>query len=102
MISVTPTRRPAWSPATAPVVVYGTSWCAASQMVRRHLQRLGLPYGFVDLETDPVAASQVAWLSGGYVSHPTVSVGGSVLVEPSIAELDRALERAGLLRGRWW
>jgi hypothetical protein len=34
----------------APVVVYGTSWCAASQMVRRYLDRLGIPYVYRDLE----------------------------------------------------
>jgi mycoredoxin len=89
------------APAAAPVVVYGTRWCAASQMVRRHLDRLGMPYRYVDLELDPGAARRVAWLSGGYVSHPTVSVGGAVLVEPSIAELDRALMRAGRVTG-WW
>jgi mycoredoxin len=82
---------------TAPVTVYGTRWCAASQMVRRHLDRLGVPYRYVDLEVDPAAAAQVRWLTGGYLSHPTVSVAGEVLVEPSMAELDWALERAGLI-----
>jgi mycoredoxin len=81
----------------APVTVYGTRWCAHSQMVRRHLDRLGVPYRYVDLEADPRAAAQVRWLTGGYVSHPTVSVAGEVLVEPSIEELDWALERAGLI-----
>src|SRR5437016_11453948 len=38
----------AFSPAAAPVVVYGTSWCAATQMIRRHLDRLGIPYRYVD------------------------------------------------------
>ncbi|OLD50482.1 MAG: hypothetical protein AUI42_03075 [Actinobacteria bacterium 13_1_40CM_2_65_8] len=71
---------------TAPVTVYGTRWCAMSQMVRRHLDRLGIPYRYIDLEADPAAASQVRWLTGGYLSHPTVVL------------LDWALERAGLLR----
>jgi len=83
---------------TAPVTVYGTRWCAMSQMVRRHLDRLGIPYRYIDLEADPAAASQVRWLTGGYLSHPTVVLGGEVLVEPTINELDWALERAGLLR----
>ncbi len=83
------------APTVAPVVVYGTSWCAASQMVRRHLDRLGIPYRYVDLEYDPSAASQVAWLTGGYVSHPTVTVAGEVLVEPTLNELEWALARAG-------
>ena len=91
--SVTPSRRAR----TAPVTVYGTRWCAMSQMVRRHLDRLGIPYRYVDLETDPEAAAQVRWLTGGYLSHPTVSVAGEVLVEPNLAELDWALERAGLI-----
>ena len=91
--SVTRSRRPR----TAAVTVYGTRWCAMSQMVRRHLDRLGIPYRYVDLETDPEAAAQVRWLTGGYLSHPTVSVAGEVLVEPNLAELDWALERAGLI-----
>jgi mycoredoxin len=81
----------------APVTVYGTTWCAASQMVRRHLDGLGVPYRYVDLEADPRAAAQMRWLTGGYVIHPTVSVAGEVLAQPSMAELDRALERAGLI-----
>lgn len=85
------------APMRAPVTVYGTRWCAASQGVRRYLERLGVPYRFVDLERDPGAASQVAWLTGGFVSHPTVSIGGEVLVEPSLYELDWALARAGLI-----
>ncbi|MDQ3879995.1 MAG: glutaredoxin family protein [Chloroflexota bacterium] len=64
-------------------------------MVRRHLDRLGIPYRYVDLEYDPSAASQVAWLTGGYVSHPTVTVAGEVLVEPTLNELEWALARAG-------
>src|SRR5690242_14853633 len=85
------------APRRAPVTVYGTGWCAASQMVRRHLDRLRVPYRYVDLEWDRDAASQVAWLTGGYVSHPTVSVGGEVLVEPTLRELEWSLMRARLI-----
>src|SRR5579884_3985875 len=81
-----------WAP---PVTVYGTSWCAASQMVRRYLDRLGVPYRYVDLEWDPNAAQRLRWLTGGYASHPTVAVGGEVLVEPTLGELEWALSAAG-------
>jgi len=81
----------------APVVVYGTSWCAATQMVRRFLDRFGIPYTYRDIERDSGAASQVRWWSGGYASHPTVQVGGDVLVEPSMPELRRALSQNGLV-----
>ena len=66
-------------------------------MVRRYLDRMGIPYRYVDLEQDPLAAAQVRWVAGGTVSHPTVTVGGEVLVEPSLAELEWMLRRAGLV-----
>lgn len=85
------------APAVAPVVVYGTGWCAATQTVRRHLDRLGVPYHYVDIERDPAAAARLKWMTGGYLSHPSVGVAGEVLVEPSLYELDWALSRAGLI-----
>jgi mycoredoxin len=81
----------------APVVVYGTSWCAATQMVRRYLDREGIPYVFRDMDRDPQAAAQVKWWNGGYASHPTVQVGGQILVEPSTQELRWALSQEGIL-----
>lgn len=86
-----------YAPAVAPVAVYGTSWCAASQLVRRYLDRMGIPYRYVDLELAPDAAAQLRWMTGGYVSHPTVTVAGEVLVEPTLGELEWSLSRAGLL-----
>jgi mycoredoxin len=80
-----------------PIVVYGTGWCAASQMVRRYLDRLGLPYRYVDLEYDPAAVARLRWLTGGAASHPTVYIGGEWLVEPTISEIQWALARAGVL-----
>jgi mycoredoxin len=85
------------APALAPVIVYGTRWCAATQMVRRYLERLGIPYTYVDIDENPRAATQVRWVAGGTASHPTVSVAGEVLVQPSLAELQWALQRAGLI-----
>ncbi len=79
------------------VVVYGTSWCAETQKVRRHLDRLRVPYSFRDMDSDQEAASRVRWWTGGSLSHPTVQVGGEVLVEPSVDEVDSALARAGVI-----
>ena len=89
-------RTRAFSPA-APVVVYGTGWCAATQMIRRHLERLGIPHRYVDLEHDPVAAAELRWRNGGRMSHPTVSIGGALLVEPTLDELEWGLAEAGLI-----
>jgi mycoredoxin len=79
------------------VTVYGTTWCAATQMTRRYLDRLGISYRFRDLERDPEAASRVAWWTGGNLSHPTLQIGGDILVEPSMEELKRSLAGHGLI-----
>jgi mycoredoxin len=90
-----PYRRRSTQP-DVPIVVYGTGWCAASQMVRRYLERRGLPYRYVDIERDPGAARQVRWWTGGSASHPTVYLDGEILVEPSLRELEWALARVGM------
>lgn len=83
--------------ASVPVTVYGTRWCAATQFVRRYLDRLNVPYTFKDMDHDAEAASQVRWWTGGYLSHPTVQVGGDILVEPTSNELQSALARNRLI-----
>jgi len=40
-----------------------------------------------NLERDPGAVRRLKWLSGGTESHPTVYIGGELLVEPTIREL---------------
>jgi mycoredoxin len=64
--------------------------------VRRHLERLGLAYEYEDLEKNPAAAARLQGLTGGAASHPTVYLGGELLVEPSLVELEWALARSRL------
>jgi mycoredoxin len=76
------------------ITVYGRSGCAISQMIRRWLDRRGIPYRYVDVERNPDARRRLAWLTGGRVRSPTVVVGGDVLVQPTIEELEWALRRS--------
>jgi len=39
----------------------------------------------------------VRWWTGGYLSHPTVQVGGDILVEPTSNDLQTALARNRLI-----
>lgn len=80
---------------TASVAVYGSRWCGITMMVRRYLDRAGVPYRFVDWDAHPGVRSELEWLAGGRIASPTITVGGQVLVQPSIRELEWALARAG-------
>jgi mycoredoxin len=88
--------RPRSSATRTPLVIYGRRGCALSQMIRRYLDRMGIPYEYIDLDLHPEAQSQLAWLTGGRVHSPTVAIGGHVLVQPTIGELQRALARTGV------
>jgi mycoredoxin len=79
-----------------PVIVYGTSWCGHTMLVRRYLERAGVPYRYIDTEAHPEVRAQLRWWAGGSVRHPTVYIGGEVLVAPDLDELDWALSRSGL------
>lgn len=75
------------------VVVYGTRWCASTQYVRRFLDRHNVSHTYRDLDRDPDAADKVRWWTGGYLSHPTVQIGGDILVEPLSNEIQASLEK---------
>jgi mycoredoxin len=79
------------------VVVFGTHWCAATQIARRMLERLKVPYDFRDMDSDAQAAKQVRWWTGGYASHPTIQIAGKILIEPSPNELEQELAQNGLI-----
>jgi mycoredoxin len=81
--------------AAAPIVIYGSRWCGITMMVRRYLDRAGIPYRFVDWEAHPEVRSELEWLAGGRLASPTIKIGGQVLVQPSMRELEWALARAG-------
>ena len=85
--------------ATPSITFYGTQWCGDCHRSRRLLDRLSVPYAYVDVNADPDAAVIVRAINGGYQSVPTITLGsgGPVLVEPSDRELQAALSDAGFL-----
>lgn len=81
------------TPVPSQVVIYGTSWCAKTQMVRRFFERMRIPYKFMDIEDNPGVVSELRWLTGGYANHPTVVIDGQAFIEPSVNELEMVLEK---------
>ncbi|HXF63410.1 MAG TPA: glutaredoxin family protein [Caldilineaceae bacterium] len=79
-----------WAPMHQPLQLFGRRWCAHTQMLRRYLDRLGIPYIYRDMDTDPMARSQVRWWTGMDV-NPVLYLNGNVLVEPSLDEVNWAL-----------
>lgn len=91
-------RKHGITPVESEIVVYGTSWCGMTQIVRRYLDRLGLNYKYLDIEQDPDAENHLRWITGGYKNHPTVVIDGQVLIEPEVNELQAALSEGGYIQ----
>ncbi|MDQ6677389.1 MAG: glutaredoxin family protein [Acidobacteriota bacterium] len=79
------------------IKVYGADWCSMTTRTIEHLEEVGAPFEYVDVDEDEAAAQWVKDQNGGKEKKPTVDLGGKVLTEPSNAELDVALKAAGLL-----
>ncbi len=69
----------------------GTTWCGDCARSRRLLDRLEVPYQWIDIEADDDAAAEVERLNDGHRVVPTILLeDGRVLVEPSDADLSAA------------
>jgi mycoredoxin len=79
------------------VKVYGTDWCEDTQRTLDHLDKLGVDYQYVDIETDEHAAAWIRQRNDGKERKPTIEVDGEVLTEPSDAELDEVLKKRKLV-----
>jgi len=79
------------------VKVYGADWCEDTQRTRAFLERLGVAYQYVDIETDERAREWVREHNDGKERRPTVDVAGQILSVPSDHDLTGALRERGLM-----
>jgi mycoredoxin len=72
--------------------VYGTRWCPDTVRAKQCLIRHSIPFEWCDIEQDSNGCAFVEKVNGGNRSVPTIVFSdGSILVEPSIHELEKKL-----------
>ncbi|QGV81934.1 glutaredoxin domain-containing protein [Streptomyces ficellus] len=69
------------------VVVYWRPGCPYCMKLRLQLRVVGLPRTEVNIWQDPEAAAYVRSVADGNETVPTVRVGGTALVNPSLRRL---------------
>lgn len=79
------------------VKVYGADWCGDTQRTRAFLERVGVTYEYVDIETDASAREWVREHNDGKELKPTVDVAGQILSVPTDHDLTGALRERGLM-----
>jgi glutaredoxin-like protein len=82
------------------LTVYGADWCPDCRRSKRLLDRLSVPYTYVDVDEDEAARATMMSMNGGRQSIPVVVLpNGHHLTEPSDPALRAELEAAGLIPG---
>jgi mycoredoxin len=77
------------------IVIYGADWCGDCVRAKRILEARGEDYEWIDVEVQAWAAQEAVRLANGRKNIPVIVIpGGSVLVEPTDPELERALDAA--------
>ncbi len=82
----------------ADLTVYGADWCPDCRRSKRLLDRLEVPFTYLDVDADAEAMAAMRALNGGRQSIPVVVFpDGHHLTEPSDPALRAEVEAAGLL-----
>ncbi len=80
---------------TQQLTVYITTWCGDCRRIIAYLDSQGVAYKAVNIDKDPESARLVRQLNHGFRSVPTLLFpNGLQLVEPSIEQLQSALDQA--------
>ena len=75
------------------LTIYATTWCGDCHRTKTFLDRHGIPYKWVDIESTPSAAELVTAINRGSHSVPTlVFTDGTTMTEPSNRALAEKLK----------
>ena len=74
------------------VEFYWRPGCGFCSRLRADLQRIGLPLREINIWEEPSAAATVRSITGGNETVPTVVVGTRAMVNPSAAQVMKAVK----------
>jgi len=73
------------------VVMYTTPWCGYCRILKRHLTTAKIAFEEVDIERHPEFAIRIEEVTGGNRTVPTLKIGDSYLVNPSLEEVQNQI-----------
>ena len=73
------------------VTMYSTPWCGYCRRLKRQFDEAGIAYVEVDLDEHPRFGDRIVEATGGSRVVPTIEVGGRLLVNPTLVEVEHAI-----------
>lgn len=81
-----------YAPTNERPTIFTTTWCGFCARLKSQLNRAGVGYDEVDIETHADAAALVGQLNQGNLTVPTVLFGdGSAMTNPSASQVGKKL-----------
>ena len=74
------------------VKIYSTTWCGYCRRLKRQMEERGIAFTDIDIEEQPELGERIVDATGGYRTVPSVEVGDRLLVNPSIDQVQEAME----------
>jgi mycoredoxin len=73
------------------VTLYSASWCGYCRIAKRFLDDQQVPYIEIDIDQDEEAAKRVELWNNGDRIIPTLDIDGTILTNPSPAQMRQVL-----------
>jgi mycoredoxin len=80
-----------WRTPMTSVTMYSTVWCGHCRRLKRQLDDSGIRYTEIDIDDRTELGARIEAVTGGYRTVPTIEVGGRLLVNPSVQQVQEAL-----------
>lgn len=78
------------------VTIYSATWCAFCHAVKQYLDKLGVKYEDMDVDSNPQAGMEAVNKSGQR-GIPVVDIGGEIIVGFDRPKIDAALKAHNLI-----
>ncbi|MGH2754834.1 MAG: glutaredoxin family protein [Actinomycetota bacterium] len=73
------------------MTMFSTTWCGHCIRLKRQMGEAGISYLEIDIDEQEQFGDRIARATGGFRTVPSLQIGETLLVNPSIAEVKAAL-----------
>ena len=73
------------------VTIYSTTWCGHCRRLKRQLDEAGIAYEEIDIDEHEQYADRIVEATGGFRTVPTLQIGDTLLVNPTVPQVRAAL-----------
>lgn len=91
-----PDAQPPIAGAPAGPIMYWRPGCGFCSALKRRLRSAGIPFTEVNIWSDEAAAAYVRSVARGNETVPTMQIGDTALVNPSLGQVLDAMQREGI------